>query len=230
MKKLFALLLVGLLLTLPVYGQEGGLLKIRVDLFSGGQNSFDDADVIEAQQGKTVKNVVLNRKGKLGKRKGQALFATDEGNTAWTGLGTFFPDVNTKEIFAASGTTVVSSDTAETDWAIRAPPTALTTGKDTEFLQCNNLLAVFNGTDNTAFWTDSIWDPGSTSTSSPPIASTGAWRLNYLFLSGNPTNTDWVYFSNNLAPQTFTSTDIIKVNSGDGQKVIRIEPFRLFDQ
>lgn len=246
--KIFKTLLLSLLIVFcsfsNLYAQED-LQKLRVDLFEKGQDSFSLADVIEASQGTLVQNVVLNRKGQLFKRKGQVPFphwSEDESNTAFTGLGAFTPDQNTKYLIAASGVKIIRSDNQATgapgslgaSWTIvniNAPSGQdydLTAGKDTEFLQCNDLFAVLNGFDETAFYNGSAWDPGSSSTASPPVGTTGAWVLNYLFISGNPTNEDWVYFSNNLDPQTFTqATDIFRVNTGDGQAVIRLEPFKL---
>jgi len=63
--------------------------------------------------------------------------------------------------------------------------------------------------------------------SSPPTATTGAWLRNYLFLAGATGEPDWLYFSNNLAPLTFDVGDIIKINTGDGQAIVHLEPFRL---
>src|SRR3990167_4787254 len=143
------------------------------------------------------------------------------------GIGTFYPDANTSYLIAASGVSVIRcTNSIAVAWSIVNPSNNLTSGKDTEFIQANNLFFILNGYDNTANYNGSVIDPGSTSTASPPIATTAAWLRNYLFLAGHPTNTDWVYFSNNLAPATFTSTDLFKVNTGDGQKILRLEPFK----
>lgn len=205
------------------------LQKVRIDDFSGGMNSYDLADIIQPNQAALSKNTVISRKGQIFKRKGQTVFPDytgDLSDNAWTGGGIFYPDANTKYILAASGPSIIRSDSAAASWVIVNPD--LTSGKDTFFLQANDLLFVLNGIDYTAAYDGSSWDPGASSTASPPIGTTAAWIRNYFFIGGNPTKPDWVYFSNNLAPRTFTqATDVFKVNTGDGQAVLRLEAFKL---
>jgi hypothetical protein len=228
MRKLFSAVLIALtFLTASVQAQTTGLQKVRIDVFDGGENSYDLADIINPNQGTVIENAVISRKGQISKRRGQALFAPDVSDTAFTGLGTFYPDINTGYLLAASGQRVVRTDTTGTAWTVINPSNTLTTGKDTEFIQANNLLFILNGQDATANYDGSTYDPGALSAASPAVATTGAWLRNYLFLAGNPSYSDWVYFSNNLAPKTFTASDIIKINTGDGQKIMRLEPFKL---
>lgn len=219
-------LLIFLLLVNSAFAEDA-LQKVRIDLFEGGQNSHDLSHIIDAKQGTLSTNTVIDRKGQLSKRRGQELFESDLSNTAWTGLGIFTPDPNTHYILAASGTSIIRSDTTPASWTTVNSSNPLTAGKDTEFLQANNLLFILNGTNNTAAYDGSVWDPGSSSTASPPISVTAVWLRNYLFCAGNPTNPDWIYFSNNLAPRTFTSTDLLKINTGDGQRIMRLESFKL---
>lgn len=227
MKRLLTFLITfGLILS--VLPQDTPLSKVRIDQFDKGQNSNDIADIIQPSQGEKMQNVVLNRKGRLSKRKGQALFVNDMGNTAMTGLGRFDPDSSTSFMITASGTQVLRALSSDVKWTQINSGFSQTTGQDTEFIQANNLLFVINGEDNTDWYNGSVWTTGAgIDESSPPTATTGEWLRNYLFLSGNPNNEDWVYFSNNLDPEVFTQTDIVKINTGDGQKVIYIESFRL---
>ncbi len=222
-------LVLGLLfLLVATFGYcEDDLLKVRIALFDGGQDSFDLSDAINPNQGVSFVNTILNKKGQLFKRLGNSLFANDISNTAFTGLGTFYPDTNTKYIISASGPSVIRSTSAGINWSVANPSNNLTSGKNTEFVQANLLLFILNGQDPTANYNGSSWDPGSLSAASPPVATTAAWLRNYLFLAGNPTYIDWIYFSNNLAPTLFTSTDIIKVNTGDGQRILKLESFKL---
>lgn len=210
----------------PLFAQDE-LQKVRINLFDGGQNSYDLPSIISSNQGILVSNASISRKGQLSKRIGQELFESDLSNTAWTGLGVFNPDPNTQYILAASGVSVIRSDTTPASWLIVNSGNNLTTGQNTEFLQANDLYFVLNGTNPTAAYNGSVWDPGSTDTASPPIATTMAWLRNYAFYAGNPTHPDWVYFSNNLIPRTLTPTDLFKVNTGDGQKIVRLECFKL---
>ena len=224
MKKILSILALIFLCDLS-YADD--LLKVRIDDFSGGQNSYDLASIIEANQSPLLENVIVSKKGQANKRKGQSLFVTDESNSAWTGIGIFNPDANTAYLMGASGVSVVRVTSSSTSWTIANPSNALTAGKDTEFIQANNFLFILNGTEQTPAYNGSAWYASAGTTASPPTATTGAWLRNYLFCAGNPTNTDWIYFSNNLAPLKFTSTDIIKVNTGDGQKIVKLETFKL---
>lgn len=226
MRKIFFTILFSLALALPAYSQSN-LLKVRIDRFHEGQNSTDLVDIINPAQGELMQNIVLNKKGQLFKRKGQSLFSEDESNIAWTGLGIFNPDQNTKYILAASGIDIIREDTSPASWLIVNPTFKLTLGKDTEFVQANKSVFIFNGFDNTASYDGTTWDEGSSSTASPPSATTAVWLRNYLFAAGNSTNPDWIFFSNNLDPTLYTASDIVKVNTGDGQKIVRLEAFKL---
>ncbi|HEY9874584.1 MAG TPA: hypothetical protein V6D12_14185 [Candidatus Obscuribacterales bacterium] len=222
---LFALTLAALSAT-NALSQEA-LLKVRINDFSGGMVSNSLADVIAPNQGASMVNVELNRPGRLSKRKGQALFARDVGSTPFVGIGRFDPDRTTSYLVAASGTRVVRALSSSADWTVANPSNALTAGQNTEFVQANDLLFILNGFDSTAWYSGSHWSTAGAYPTSPPTARTGAWLRNYLFLAGATTETDWVYFSNNLDPDTFSSGDIIKINTGDGQSIQKVVPFRL---
>ena len=206
---------------------EDQLLKVRIDDFSGGQNSFDLSDVISPNQGTSFINIILNKKGVLSKRMGQTLFANDISDTAFTGLGTFYPSATVSYILAASGPSIIRSDTVGANWTTINGSNPLSSGKDTEFVQANNLLFILNGSNQTPLYDGTTWTVSGGTTASPPTATTGAWIRNYFFCAGNPAHPDWLYFSNNLSPAVFTPTDIIPVNTGDGQKIINIETFKL---
>lgn len=238
MKKL-KLLFFSLLITATAFSQflnppipartelDDQLLKVRINLFHGGQNSSDLSDVLEANQGTLMQNVVLNRKGQLSKRKGQALFVKDLGDTAHTGIGRFDPDPNTSNMMVASGTSIIKALSSASDWII--VDNNQTSGRDTEFVQANELLFTLNGVDPVDWYDNTIWTVNTEGATSPPTGAVAAWLRNYLFVSGVFATPDWVYFSNNLNPLIFTSGDVFRVNTGDGQKVVQLLPYRLFE-
>jgi len=226
MKKFVTSIFIVLLVASSLFAQQG-LEQIRIRDFSKGMNSFDLADLLPENQAASAVNVVVNRLGKISKRKGQALFNVDVGSTPFRGLGRFDPDKTTSYIMAASGIRVIASLSNDTTWRSANDASPLTINKDTEFVQANDNIFVLNGSDNTGWWNGSKFFQSSIYPSSPPTATTGAWLRNYLFLGGATTETDWIYFSNNLNPTKFTSTDIIKINTGDGQAIIRLMPYRL---
>lgn len=225
MKKLIVIF--SLFLATNVFAQSN-LQQIRINDFSNGQNSNDLSDVIGVTQGATMKNVVINQRGKLSKRKGQDLFNEDVGSTAFTGLGRFDPDASTSFIMSASGVNIIRSTISGTSWTVVNPDNNLSSNKDTEFVQANNKLFILNGADASPYYDGSDFKPsGGIPSTSPPTATTGAWLRNYLFLAGDPTATDTLYFSNNLEPEIFTATDLLRINTGDGQKIQKLESYKL---
>lgn len=206
---------------------QADLQKVRIDHFEGGMVSNYLADILQPTQGASMVNVEIDQIGRLSKRKGQSLFNVDVGNTALTGIGRFDPDATTSYLTVASGANVARSTVSAGSWTAASPTAVLTTGKNTEFVQANDLLFILNGFDNTAWYTGSALDVGGPYPSSPPTATTGVWLRNYLFLAGATTENDWIYISNNLNPRVFSATDIIKINTGDGQKVQHLEAYRL---
>jgi hypothetical protein len=226
MKKLH-LILAFLLLATPCYSQTN-LQKLQIIDFSKGMNSYDNPDVLQDGVGASMVNVVLSQSGKLTKRKGQAMFNADEGNTGFTGIGRFDPDKTTSYMVVSDGVAVKDSLSNSTSWETFNPASALTSGKDTEFIQANNFLFVLNGFDAPIWWDgNNLFKSFGYELASPPTTSTGVWTQNYLFLTGNPVNQDWIYVSNNLNPQKFTSGDILRVNTGDGQAIQKLQAFRI---
>lgn len=208
----------------PALAQTADLQKVRVAAFEGGQNSKTFFDKLEPNQAVSVINADISNKGQALERKGQSLFLTDVGSTPFSGLGAYYVDSTTSYHVVASGTTVVRNGT--TDWT-QISTSSMGTGFDTGFVQANNQLFVYNGSAHTAWWDGTVWTPGGTWPTSPPVATTSAWLANYLFLAGDPVNPDYVYFSSNLVPTSFPAVNIRKINTGDGQAVKRLAPFRL---
>ena len=226
MKKLITFLLCTLLCT-QVYAQVN-LQKVRINDFSGGMVSNALADLLEPNQGASMVNVSLDQRGKLTKRKGQSLFNKYVSSSPFTGVGRFDPDATTSYIVVASDDTVAVSLAASTEWRQASDSKGITTaGQDTEFVQANDLLFTLNGYDNSSFFNGASYITAQTYPSSPPAATTGVWLRNYLFLAGATTQNDWVYFSNNLAPTVFDATDVVKINTGDGQKIQKMLAYRL---
>jgi len=226
MKKLFLSLAIICSLTTALFAQQG-LQKVRIDDFSGGMNSRSVVNKLEPNVAASVVNVDISRPGELSTRKGESLFVRDVGSTFFRGLGRFDPDMATSYLVAASRASVISALSTDTQWRIENSSKDLTEGQDTQFVQADKVLFVLNGQDNTSWWDGTVYNAGGTYPTSPPKAKYGAWLKNYLFLAGEPTQLDWVYFSNNLVPTVFSATDIIKINTGDGQAIQWLEPFRI---
>lgn len=212
------------------YAQSTDIQKIRIANFEGGVNTKDFFDKIDPNQGTRVENLLIDNKGQARTRTGQALYNVDVGSTAFSGLGAFYQDATTSYVIVASGTSVYRNN-GTTGWT-QISTSSMGSGYDTGFIQANNLLFVYNGNANTAWWNGSSWNAGGTWPTSPPSATTAAWLNNYLFLAGNTTNPDWLYVSSNVlasGPTVFPATTVVKVNTGDGQGIKRIEPYRTGD-
>src|SRR3990167_1203739 len=225
-KKIFSIIVILSLWTGSALSQSE-LRKVRINDFSCGMVSNSASDILSPNQGTSLVNVVLSVKGKVSKRKGQTLFVKDVSDVPFRGTGRFDPDRNTSYFVAASGVDIVRALSSSQDWTIINPTSPQTVNNDTEFIQANDLLFILNGQDKTTWYSGASYVTAGTYPTSPPTAKIGAWLRNYLFLSGNPSEQDWVYFSNNLEPTVFSASDAAKKNKGEGQAVQRLVPFRL---
>lgn len=197
--------------------------------YSGGQVSKPYADKIAVNQGAVIANAIINVPGQLITRSGQALFNVDTNTAAFQGLGQFLPDPNNSFIVAASGTSVIRSRSTDTTWTIINAGHNITSGIPVQFIQANSNLFVFDGQDATAWYNGTTYTVSSGfAASSPPTATTAAWMNNYLFLAG-PTNPQWVYVSQNLFPTSFPTNTVIQINTGDGQPITELQPYRTGD-
>jgi len=220
----YILPLVFLLTTSLAFSDE--LWKVSVNDFSKGQNSWDLPHQISSNAGPVVKNAIINRKGRISKRKGVTLFATDLSNTAFVGIGRFTPTSVNDYLVIASGPSVLRS-TSAASWV--TVTNALSSGHNTEFVQCNKELTILNGVDYPGWYDGVTFTAGAAGSASPPVAKYGTWFKNYLFLAHGETEKDWVWFSDNLTPKVFTAGNlyVFKVNTGDGQAIMALKPFKL---
>lgn len=216
--------------------QIENFLKVRITDFSGGQESKNYGDELTNNQAALIENAIINVKGQISSRTGQLLFNTDTRNAAFSGVGTFnFQNGSTITPFliAASGVSVVTSQLNSASWTTVNGGHNITVGHNVEFVQANNLIFMLNGFDNDAWFNGSTWTVGGTfpGSASPPTASTGAWVSGFLFLGGNPTNQQILYFSDNTNPISFSSAsaNIVNISTGDGQPIEKVQPYRTGD-
>lgn len=218
-----------LLVATPVFSQIENFIKVKIVDYSGGQVSKNYADQLAPNQGALIQNAIINVKGQLSSRLGQALFNTDTQTTAFGGLGRFDKETGGTTVsymIAASAPSVIRSLSTDTSWTIINAGHPITVGKNVEFVQANNNIFMLDGFDQTAYWDGTTW---TVSGASVPTATTGSWLSNYLFLGGNPTNPDYIYVSDNTVPNSFQANQIIKVNTGDGQPITHLEAYRTGD-
>lgn len=215
--------------TVLCHSQIDSFLKVGIVDYSGGEVSKPYADKININQGALIANAIINVPGQLISRQGQAIFNVDTNSAAFQGIGRFDPDQNTSYLMAASAPSVIRSTATDTKWTVVNAGHNITVGVPTNFIQANSNLFVFNGTDATAWYDGSTYTVSSGWPGQAPSAKSAAWLNNYLFMSGNTTNPDWVFVSQNLAPTSFPSTTVMKINTGDGQPVTQLQPYRTGD-
>lgn len=233
MKKIFITITLILFASLAM-AQIENFIKVRVVDYSGGQVSKNYADQLQNNQGALIQNAIINVKGQLSSRTGQLLFNTDTQSSAFQGLGRFDLESGgsvTSYMMVASAPSVISSLSTDTSWTVVNGANSITTGHNVEFVQAGNKVFMLNGFDNDAWWDGTTWTVGGTypGSASPPTAKTGTWLSNYLFLAGNSTNQDYLYVSDNLDPTSFQGNQVIKIQSGDGQPIVKLANYRTGD-
>lgn len=150
------------------------------------------------------------------------------------GITRFHVGTTYDKVIRAKGTSIQELNTDFKTWDDITGLTSLTSGLDTNFVQANDRLFIFNGTDN-VHSIDSglnVTDEGDTNTDVPK-GTFGEWAANNrLFVSGSQTQADrdLVWFSDSLAPQTFNrSTNVFSVAKGRGGKVTWLKMFKEFE-
>jgi hypothetical protein len=126
---------------------------------------------------------------------------------AITGITRFHVGTTYDKVIRSKNTDIQELNTNFKTWDNITGLTSLTAGLTTNFVQANDRLFIFNGTDNVHSINSSltVTDEGDTNTSVPK-GTFGEWASNNrLFVSGSATQAsrDIVWFSNTLAPQTF---------------------------
>lgn len=211
------------------YSQIDSFLKVRIVDYVGGEASKPYADKIAVNQGALIANAIINVPGQLMTRTGQAIFNVDTNSSAFQGIGQFLPNQNTSYLIVASAPSIIRSTLTDTKWTIINTGHNITTGIPVNFIQANSNLFIFDGTDQTAWYDGTNYNVSTGFPTSPPTATTAAWLNNYLFLAGNTLNPQWVYVSQNLAPTSFPSNTVIQINTGDGQPITELQPYRTGD-
>jgi len=217
------------------FSQIENFLKVKIVDYSGGQVSKNYPDELTNVQGALIQNAVINVKGQLSTRTGQSLFNKDTQSNAFGGLGQFIYQNGSNEtpyIIATSGSSVITSLSNSNSWTVINSGHNITNGINSEFVQASNLIFQIDGTDPTNWWDGSTWHTAGTypGLASPPSATTGAWLSGYLFLGGNPISPQLLYFSDNTAPQNFsTANNVVNISVGDGQPIEKVQPYRTGD-
>lgn len=158
---------------------------------------------------------------KIEKVSGSSAIATSIDTKSFNGLGAFENQATaTKYIVANINGASVSQAYSWNGSGTFSAIAGLTSTNDSPmwFEMANNYL----------FGMDGVhvfdWD-GTTATkdrASVPIGKTMAWFHNYLFVAGNTTNVNRLYWSDIGAPTAFTGANFVDVNPGDGDQIVAL--------
>ena len=157
----------------------------------------------------SIKNFLLKKLGKLTTRRGLTQTGSDTGSLKQLGLTHYISGATEVQIKVEG--TVIQKLTGAT-WASMSGGTGLTTGLDMNFCFANGYLYGFNGTDTVRRATNTL----VTTVAGIPVGKWAIWWRNYLFVGGVSAYPNRVYFSNLGDPETFSASDYIDIEPGDG--------------
>lgn len=174
-------------------------------------NDSKDASEVKGGEAALVENFTLSIAGKLKRRDGLTLWGTDASTSPGLGLGHRIVGA-TKTQFKVETTTIKSLSGGAWSNMSGAGATGLTTGLDMNFCSANDYVYGFNGTDAVR----KINDTAVTTVAGIPIGKWAVWWRNYLFVGGVAAYPSRIYFSNINTPETFSTSDYIDIEPGDG--------------
>lgn len=163
----------------------------------------------------------------------QVVTSFNNSNT-WTvqNQGYPIPSANPINFVQANNLLFTLTGTGNTMWygggtGTVSQPTVIQSGVNTGFTVASGSAINWNG--------GGVYNPNGTSTVNnvlmtfPPNGTTGTWLNNYLFIAGNTVFPDYIFYSQNLNPTSFPVVNAQEIQSGDGQPIQRIEPYRTGD-
>lgn len=157
---------------------------------------------------------------RITERTGYSSIANDVGDDATDALANYEMDDGTKFLIYCAGGQVYKW-TGSGNLAVAGGSDTYTSGTQTEWVQANDSIYSFNGTDT------AIKFNGTTCSTiaAIPKGKTAAWFHNYMFTAGVTGNTSRLYFSNVDDPETWGASDFVDVNVDDGEPITAIYPF-----
>lgn len=192
------------------------LLRYTEREFHKGYNDTLKPELLTSGYAATALNCILERDS-IRKRHGYTICGDDVGSKKGLGLAAFENAAGTKRLVAAwdnSGGTYcrLMYWVGSGSWGEITGATTLTANTEVYFEMAQNYLYAFNAVDNTV-----KYDGSSASTVvAVPLGKYAKWFHNYMFVTGNSSYPNRLYFSNVDDPDTWTAEDYIDVNPNDG--------------
>jgi len=181
----------------------------------------DDPISIPNYFAENIENWLIRDRGKLKMRPGLTARGASPSKT-YLGSGTLYRSNGIRKfvrvVDGAANTAKFQSSDDGTTWSDISGGGSKTTGKKWSLVQANDNLYGVNGTD-TAFKYD-----GTTVTTVAAIPNGTAieWWKNFMWVVGNSTYKDRLYFSNAADPETWGGSDYVNVNLGDNSNAIAV--------
>lgn len=190
--------------------------------FFGSMIDRDDPQIIPNYYAQNIENWLIRNPGELEMRdgitaRGTSPSATNLGSAVLykaSGVKKFVRVIN-----GAANTSKFQSSDDGTTWTDITGGGSKTTNAIWSLKQANDNLYGVNGYDT------AIKFDGSTITTIAGIPQGTAleWWKNFLWVIGNPTFKDRLYFSNAADPETFGGSSFVNVNLGDGSPGVGIK-------
>ena len=221
-----------------VWGQSDTWQAIEFFNLTGGLNDSADPTVLSLQEASDLQNVVLTTFGGVARRDGFAAINSAVLSAASTATGiSFYKQEDGTRFLVATWSTGATDTIQKMDYG------AGTTGPDgtwddvsgslslswaddvfSDFATGRNALVIEDGVTTTAPYVLS----GAAGTTfslagSPPNASMVEYHKRILWLAGNSAIPSRVSFSNLDTIDTWTSTDTIDIETGDGQTITALK-------
>lgn len=174
----------------------------------------DDPQSIPDLYAANVENWLIRNRGQLEMREGITARGTNP-NATILGVGQLVRSNGTKKMVrvingAANASKFQASDDGIT-WTDISGGGSLQSDTKWSLVQANDYLYGVNGI-NTAIKYDGT---SITTVAGIPLGTAIEWWKNFLWVFGNPTIKDRLYFSNAADPETFGGSSYINVNLGD---------------
>lgn len=174
-----------------------------------GINDTTAALALGGYEATNIENFLIRYQGKLTRRDGQTEIGTDTGTTGVNNITHWISGTTVIDI-KVIGKTIKSRSGA--NWSNHGAAPTFTTAGDVNFCFANGYLYAFNGTDSPK----KVGQTTSADVATIPAGSWAVWYRNYLIVGGVAAYPNRIYISNLNDPETFTVTDWIDIEPGDG--------------
>lgn len=195
------------------------LLRYSEREFNKGYNDTLKPEILPSGYAADALNCILER-DTIEKRTGYSLIGNDVGDKRGLGLAAYEDSSGTKRLVAAwddaaGNNSRLMAWTGSGNFTNISGATSLTADTDINFEMAADALYTFNQVDGSLKYDGS----SASAASSIPVTLYAKWYHNYMFVAGNSSNPNRLYFSNVDDPDTWDAADYIDINPNDGDEI-----------